>query len=74
MSSILLIKQLELFDLQFSNNPKHHNYEQLSVGGWKEGSVWVSYLQVSYTLDRAVIGPSASQRLNSYGLILEYEV
>lgn len=74
MSSFLLIKQLELFDLQFSNNPKHLNYEQLSVGGWKESSVWVSYLQVSYTLDRAVMGPSASQILSSYRLILEYDV
>lgn len=74
MSLFLLIKQFEFFDLQFSDNPKHLNYEQLSVGGWKESSVWVSYLQVSYTLDRAVIGPSASQRLSSYDLILEYEV
>ncbi|KAF6239865.1 hypothetical protein HO173_002412 [Letharia columbiana] len=55
MSSFLLIKQFELFDLQFSNNPKRLNYEQLSVGGWKESSVWVSYLQIGRATPQAMM-------------------
>lgn len=72
-SSLSLTQQLELCHLPAPHKTRL-DHEQLSVGYWKAGSNRMSYLQVNQTLERVVVDPSASQRLCSYHLILEFDV